>query len=133
MDDSAIFKIWGERRRILLTDKCEIDLLYLKKNTFCSTHRHKTKINRFYVVSGQVRIETEFGTVLLMKGDNWEIRPPVKHRFYAYNDSTMIEMAYIEKGKIRPDDIQRETQGGKKINGIEYTEDELKEKGLLEL
>jgi quercetin dioxygenase-like cupin family protein len=133
MDDSAIFKIWGERRRILLTDKCEIDLLYLKQHTFCSTHCHKNKINRFYVVSGQVRIETEFGTIILCANDVWEVRPPQKHRFYAEEDSIMIEMAYVERGKINPNDIQRDTQGGKKIEDIEYTEDELKEKGMLEL
>ena len=55
-----IFKIWGERRRIHVDEKNEIDHCILKANTFCSTHTHKTKINKFLVLSGKVRIETEF-------------------------------------------------------------------------
>ena len=47
MSDS-IFKVWGERRRLLLIDQTEIDLLYLKKDHFCSTHNHNDKINKFF-------------------------------------------------------------------------------------
>lgn len=128
-----IHKVWGERRRIHIDDKNEIDLLYMKKDTFCSTHNHKTKINKFLVVSGQVRIETEFATIVLTENEAWVARPPQKHRFYADVDSIMIEIAYVEDGKIDPDDIERESQGGKIINGQEMTLDEMKEKGLLEL
>jgi len=128
-----IHKVWGERRRIHLDDKNEIDLLYIKKNTFCSTHNHKTKINKFYVVQGRVRIETEYGNVVLKPNDVWVSRPPQVHRFCAEEDSVMIEMAYVEKGKIDPDDINRITQGGKVINGEEITLEELKERGLLDL
>ena len=128
-----INKIWGERRRIHLDDKNEIDLLYLKKDTFCSTHFHSEKINKFYVVSGCVRIETEFGSCVLTANHSWVARPPLKHRFCAEVDSVMIEMASVEKGKIDPEDINRESQGGKIINGKETTLDEMKKRGLLEL
>ena len=37
MDNSNVMKVWGERRRMLLTDKVEIDLLYTKANTFSFT------------------------------------------------------------------------------------------------
>lgn len=128
-----IFKIWGERRRIHLDDKNEIDLLYLKKDTFCSTHTHKNKINKFTVISGQVLIETEFGNKLLKANETWVVKPPVKHRFIAYTDAVMIEMAYVEKGTIDPDDINRESLGGKIIEGDLLTIDDLKERGLLGL
>lgn len=128
-----IFKIWGERRRILLDDKNEVDLLYLKKNTFCSTHAHKYKINKFIIISGAVRIETEFGKKTLTKNESWVVRPPMKHRFYALENSIMIELAYVEILKIDPNDIKRESQGGKLIDGEELTLDQLKEKGLLDL
>ena len=133
MDSNNVFKVWGKRKRILLTDRCEIDLLELKANTFCSTHDHSNKINRFYVIEGKVKIETDFGEAILTKGESWEVRPPQTHRFMPLEDSTMIEMAYVEEGIISPKDIKRYTQGGKIIDGKEITHDELRQKGMLEL
>jgi mannose-6-phosphate isomerase-like protein (cupin superfamily) len=130
---SNIHKIWGERRRIHLDDKNEIDLLYLKRDTFCSTHNHKAKHNKFIVVSGKVRIESEYGNVSLSPNDSWTVEAPLKHRFYAEEDSIMIEMAYVTKGNIDPDDINRESQGGMIVNGQEMTLDQMREKGLLDL
>lgn len=128
-----IHKVWGDRRRIHLDDKNEIDLLYIKKDTFCSTHNHKDKINKFIVVSGKVRIETEFGSVILKENESWVSMPPQKHRFCAEVDSVMIEIAYVEEGLIDPDDINRESQGGRLVEGKEMTLDEMREKGLLDL
>ena len=131
-DNSNIYKIWGERRRMLLTKQCEIDLLYLKANTFSSKHNHKNKINRFYVIEGEVRIETEFGTKFLKKDQSFEVRPPLIHRFYALRDSIMVELAYVEDGLIQPTDIQRFLQGGRYIEGRgNLTEDTLRKEGLL--
>lgn len=128
-----IHKIWGERRRIHLDDKNEIDLLYLKPNTFCSTHTHKNKINKFILVAGKVRIESDLGCTELKPNESWIVKPPIKHRFFALKPSIMIEMAYVENGEIDPDDIIRESLGGKVIEGVELTIDDLKEKGLLDL
>lgn len=128
-----IHKIWGEKRRIHLNDKHEIDLLYLKKNSFCSIHSHKNKINRFVVIEGKVNIETEFGSTILMKNDTFTVIPSIKHRFIALEDSTMIEIAFVDIGTIDPEDIERIKLGGKIIDGIELTIDDLKEKGLLNL
>ena len=129
----SIHKIWGERRRILLTDNSEIDLLYLKKDSFCSTHRHKQKSNKFVVISGKVKIETEFAQQILKKDDSFTVKPPLTHRFVALEDSIMVELAYRKDGKIDPSDIFRISQGGRIINGIKMSENELREKGLLEL
>jgi len=132
-DYSNIFKIWGLRKRILLTKTSEIDLLYLKKNCFCSTHKHKKKINKFVVVKGKVIIESEYGKIILKETEIFEIRPPLKHRFFALEDSIMIELAYVEEGTIDANDIDRESQGGRIIDGKEMTLDEIKKKGFLEL
>lgn len=129
-----IHKIWGERRRILLTDNSEIDLLYLKKDSFCSTHKHMRKINKFVVISGRMRIETEFGQQILKKDDSFTVKPPLIHRFSTGEDSVMVELAYTPKNiKIDPTDIFRISQGGRVINGKEMTEDEMRKQGLLEL
>jgi len=133
MDYSNMFKVWGLRKRILLTNKCEIDLLHVYDNSFCSTHSHKKKINKFVLLSGKVRIETEYGYITLKPGEEFEVRPPLKHRFFAVEHSDMIELAYVENGKIDSNDINRESQGGRIIKGKEMTLDEMRKKGLLDL
>ena len=132
-DYSNIFKVWGLRKRILLTDKCEIDLLHIFDNSFCSTHSHKKKINKFVLLSGKVRIESEYGYTTLNPGDEFEVRPSLKHRFFAVEHSDMIELAYVEDGKIDPNDIDRESQGGRIVKGKEMTLDIMRKKGLLDL
>ena len=130
---SNIFKCWGERRRILLDEKNEIDLLYVNKNSFCSTHVHQYKTNKFILISGAITVETELGYKILKISEPWEVIPPIKHRFVAYEDSVMIEIAYVKEGKIYLEDIDRESQGGKIIKGKELTLDQMREKGLLDL
>lgn len=132
-DTSNIFKIWGTRRRILLTTTSEIDLLYIKKDCFCSKHNHSNKINKFIVVSGKVKIESEYGETILKANEEFEVHPPLKHRFSALEDSVMIECAYVNKGEIDAEDIKREIQGGRIIEGEYLSIPELKEKGLLDL
>lgn len=132
-DYNNIFKIWGLRRRILLTSTSEIDLLYVKKNCFCSNHSHTNKINKFIVVSGKIKIESEYGEIILKANESFEVHPPLKHRFSALEDSVMIECAYIEKGNIDANDIKREIQGGRIVDGEYLSILELKEKGLLDL
>ena len=133
MDYGNRFKVWGTRKRILLTDTTEIDLLTLKKECFCSTHNHEYKINKFVVVSGKIRIESEYGEIELNPGDEFEVRPPLVHRFYALEDSIMIELAYVEEGIIDPNDINRISQGGRIVKGKEMTLDEMRRKGLFPL
>lgn len=133
MDSNSIFKVWGERHRILLTDTTEIDYLKLKANTFCSRHNHDKKINLFYVLKGKIRIDSEFGKTILKKGQAFEVRPPLKHRFVALTNAEMIEIAYVNKGKIDDKDINREQLGGKIIKGKYISIPELRKKGLLDL
>jgi len=131
---SNIHKIWGERRRILLTKQTEIDLLYLKKDCFCSTHKHSDKINRFIVVSGKVKIETDYGIKILHDNESWDVYPPRTHRFYALEDSIMVECAFVEGNKeIDPNDIDRRSQGGRIVEGKEMTLEEMEKQGRLDL
>jgi len=130
----SIFKIWGERRRMLLGKQVEIDLLYLKKNGFSSTHSHVNKINRFFIISGKLKIETDYGTKILYPNESWDVYPPRVHRFYALKDSIVVELAFVNGNKkIDPKDINRRSQGGRVIDGKEYTLDEMEEKGMLDL
>jgi quercetin dioxygenase-like cupin family protein len=128
-----IHKIWGERRRILLNDKVEVDLLYVKKDGFCSIHNHKKKYNKFFVIKGRLEVETELGMTMLEKHSSWIVAPPIFHRFRGLKDSIVLEIAYVNKGKINPDDINRIKQGGRIINGDYLTENEMRKKGMLKL
>ncbi len=132
-DNGSIFKVWGERHRVLLNKSCEIDFLKLKANTFCSLHSHSKKINLFYILKGKVKIESEFGKIILTKGQSFEIRPPLKHRFVALTNAEMIEVAYVNKGKIKETDINRKKLGGRIIKGVYLSISELRKKGYLEL
>jgi len=125
-----IFKVWGVRNRILLTDQVEIDLLNVKKDCFCSTHSHIGKINKFYVVDGCFEIQTPFGTKVLNRSGSFTVEPPMVHRFKALEDSTIIELAYVKRGVIDEKDINRLKQGGRIINGTEFTLDEIEKQGL---
>lgn len=105
-----IFKIWGERRRILLNDLVEIDHLIIKKDTYCSWHKHAHKSNKFYVISGKLKIKTELGETVLNPNDVFDVHAPTMHQFIALEDTVLIECAYL---KIDPNDIIRESLGGK--------------------
>ena len=113
----SIFKIWGERHRVHLDKQHETDLVYLKKDCFCSTHDHKYKSNKFLVISGKVKIQTEYGSKILFPKEIWIVEAPLKHRFVALEDSIMLEMAFVNEGEIDPADINRISLGGRIIEG----------------
>jgi len=131
MDYDKIHKIWGVRNRIHLGTRHEIDMLTLSKDSFCSSHYHNKKINKFHVISGEIIIETERGTILLKGGESFTVFPDLIHRFIAVENSVMLELAYVEESTIDPHDIVRLSQGGRIVNYKYLTEQELKEKGLL--
>ena len=127
---SNIKKIWGIRNRLLETSQTEIDLLYLDKDTTCSIHSHKNKINRFVLISGNVQIKCNLGIYVLKIGVPFDVEPPTIHQFVAFEDSTMIELAFVKNNKIDSNDIDRIQQGGKTIKGKFYTMDNLLTKFL---
>jgi quercetin dioxygenase-like cupin family protein len=128
---TVIRKIWGNCYKILRLDNAEIDLLYLEKDSVCSKHYHNEKRNLFLLISGKVNIVTDLGTKELVINEPFEVDTNCTHRFDALEDSILLEIAYVENGKIDKDDIVREIQGGKFIEGKFYTLDELKEKNWL--
>ena len=108
-----IFKVWGQRYRILLNDLVEIDHLIITKDTACSIHKHNHKSNKFYVISGLLKIQTELGSTILGPNMHFTVDAPIEHQFITLEDSVVIECAYV---KIDPSDIQRRCQGGQIIN-----------------
>ena len=124
-------KIWGEKNRVFENEKIEVDILNLKAHTMCSKHKHTNKNNYFYVISGLVNIVTELGEVLLVAGEDINVPAKLIHQFRPLMDSVMLEIASVDEGIIDKEDILRYCQGGKVINGIDVTEDELRKHGGL--
>ena len=45
-------KVWGSTEPILQSPAVEIHRINVKKDGYCSQHKHQSKINMFYVISG---------------------------------------------------------------------------------
>ena len=120
-------KIWGILDNIFLISKCKVDVLYLDKDTGCSIHFHEKKKNRFYLISGSVKLKTDLGEKILEQYDTFDIYPSITHQFIALEDSILIEIAFVDKGKLKEEDIKRKIQGGKFIKEKFYTLNELKD------
>lgn len=101
-------KCWGKNTEIFRNDSVSANLLELVKGGVCSWHLHQHKYNKFYVVSGRIKIETEHGKIVLCSGFSFTIEPPLKHLFEALEDSKVIEIMYVSYDHS---DITREKQG----------------------
>jgi dTDP-4-dehydrorhamnose 3,5-epimerase-like enzyme len=128
-------KVWGKKDTIFKENNVAVDILYLKKNTFCSWHYHSTKYNKFVVQSGRIRIEIidpsmpkGYG-VELDKDSGYDyviVNPKKEHRFVVLEDSVVIEIMYTDKDNpLYDDDIVRSKQGGKIVDGKEIRECDL--------
>jgi quercetin dioxygenase-like cupin family protein len=132
MHEDIIMKIWGTRKRLLLLPQAEIDLLYLDKDTACSIHTHKTKINYFYSITASVKIKTDLGEIILNPGEHITVLPNIKHQFIVLESGILLEIAFVNEGEIDSEDIKRQLQGGKFIDNKFYTLEQLKNNNWLE-
>lgn len=103
-------KSWGERINLFQNDLCEVSILHLTPNQRCSWHRHITKFNQFYVISGRIKIKTDYGEALVERGQIFTTKPLEMHEFQTTDmPATVMEIMYV---KYDPEDIQREDVGG---------------------
>ena len=101
-------KVWGQRWLIRKDSTHASSVLILKKGTRCSWHSHVAKFNLFVVVVGKVGIKTEYGEIILTRGQEFTTKPGEKHEFRVYENSLMIEEMYVEYDE---GDIDRERLG----------------------
>lgn len=109
-------KVWGTTTPLLITPLFEMHRLIIKPNHRCSMHVHSFKHNAFYVLSGQLFIDSEWGlsrhgqTAILAAGDTYTIRPGIDHQFRTRDAGcTTLEMYYTEP---LSEDITRRNMGG---------------------
>ena len=131
--ESKIMKVWGIRDRAHLSDKCEIDILTLLPNSNCSVHYHNKKSNKFIVIEGTVYIKTGFGEIKLEKGDRVTVKAPLIHQFKTKKQKAiLLEIAFVDTGKIDSNDIMRKNQGWRHIKNKDYSVEELERGDLFD-
>lgn len=125
-------KIWGFVQTIFKNTKCQVDFLYVRKNTVCSLHLHNNKYNRFFLLQGEVEIIINSQIYNLKKGEIFDVEPQIVHQFKGLKNSFMLEISFVNDDNLNLNDIQRLSQGGEFINNEFLTLDQLKEKNLKE-
>jgi len=109
-------KVWGNTTLIFLNDNVEVHYLEVKKDGFCSEHKHIQKTNLFYIIVGQLEITQWLSpdctdVTLLGPGEFTTIPAGSFHKFRAIMDVKCLEIYEVKLGR---GDIERRTQGGLK-------------------
>lgn len=107
-------KVWGSTEPILQSPAIEIHRIKVNKDGYCSQHKHQSKINAFYVVSGELEIERwkDYGlcdSTRLKAGDLSIVPAGEQHRFKAMKNTEALEIYWAE---LNHNDIQRTNVGG---------------------
>lgn len=110
-------KVWGQTQSLFYNPTCEVHLLAGKKGGYCSKHHHVNKWNRFFVISGQIKVtiyrEETSGyedVIIVGAGQFTDVKPGLKHRFEVLEDCQCIEIYWTND--LDPVDIVREDNGG---------------------
>jgi len=108
-------KVWGETEEIFNNGIVSVNHLKIKKGGYCSEHSHKMKSNIFFIISGNLKLSIwKEGDIkddtVIWQGESSEVPPGVFHGFKALTDVDCLE---IYEAKLRDEDIERRTQGGK--------------------
>lgn len=109
-------KFWGETQLAFGLNGIEAYPIHVVAGGFCSRHRHEHKWNRFYVLSGALRVlifnsETidKPDVTIIRKGEVSDVPPGVRHEFLALEDTIAVEFYWTE---LDANDIVRDTVGG---------------------
>lgn len=108
-------KVWGESLNIFTNQNFELHRIQVNKGGFCSKHYHEHKYNGFFIESGSLMISVwkDYDLVdktFLKTGQFMVVSPGEYHKFLALEDTIAYEIYW---GTFDPNDIKRETQGGK--------------------
>ena len=107
-------KCWGSTKSLLSNKALEFHEIQFKNGHRCSKHKHNTKFNLFYVISGKLLIrvwKNAYDLVdetKLLPGQLTVVQPGEYHQFEALSDGVALELYWSE---FDPNDIVRETVG----------------------
>ena len=107
-------KVWGSTEPILQSPAVEVHRIKVELGAYCSQHKHKSKINMFYVISGELEIQRwkDYGlcdSTHLFAGDTSIVPAGEMHKFIAHQETEALEIYWAE---LNHNDIQRTNTGG---------------------
>lgn len=104
-------KIWGQTLRVTSNPAFEFHYAQVRKGGTCSRHRHSTKFNGFFVVSGRLAIDVWHLTgrerTILGPHQYTQVAPPAWHQFEALEDTEVVEVYWAQ---FDPSDIERDME-----------------------
>ncbi len=107
-------KVWGNTELLEANGVLEFHRIDIKKGGVCSKHKHKFKLNGFFVEKGALVIrvwKNNYDLVdetVLMAGMYTKVAPGEYHQFEALEDTVAFELYWAE---FDHEDIERETVG----------------------
>lgn len=111
-------KVWGETKVLLSTPHFQAHELFVYAKSRCSTHRHRTRFNAFYVLDGLLFVEVwqdDYALVdetILQAGDVLTVAAGLYHRFYTKElEARCVEIYY--PAPLDAQDIERLDVGGR--------------------
>jgi quercetin dioxygenase-like cupin family protein len=107
-------KVWGTTQTLINSPVVEVHRIIINKDGYCSQHTHQSKINAFYVISGELEVQRwkDYGLcdVTTLKAGELSVVPAGEaHRFKAIYRTEALEIYWSE---LNHDDIQRSSVGG---------------------
>jgi mannose-6-phosphate isomerase-like protein (cupin superfamily) len=111
-------KLWGTSTTVHCTEQSYVDIALIKNSGFCSRHVHHGMDNMFIVLDGVLKVVQYFErdltieTFLTVENNQLTVPKGVTHQFFAYEDTTLVEI-YTDSGlPVSKFDIVRWTDGG---------------------
>lgn len=116
-------KVWGRTRELVDSPFYSRHELEVRAGSYCSLHFHRSRANRFVVVSGAIEIVEMFAlhTVRTLLGpeNTYDVPSLVPHMFVVHRDGVLFEEYYPDRGgQVRRDDIVRLVEGGVRDVGL---------------
>ena len=108
-------KVWGTTEPLIVNSSLEIHRILVMKGGHCSLHKHQSKYNAFYIISGKLKVERhkqdyELIDTTTLKGGQFTIVPPgEEHKFEALEKTEALEVYWSE---LNHNDIVRKGVGG---------------------
>tara|TARA_B100000767_G_scaffold250393_1_gene252615 strand:+ start:69 stop:506 length:438 start_codon:yes stop_codon:yes gene_type:complete len=89
-------KYWGTIQTICAEDDFTLKYIFMRAGTQSSMEYHVSKDEKYFIVSGQLKVGLRIGrakntSVILNKGDIYEIPPGLMHMRIALEDTLILE------------------------------------------
>ena len=86
-------KSWGHEKWLVNNKLYCGKILHVLEGHCCSYHYHKLKDETFYILNGHISLELDGNIKDMVKGDVVRLVPGSKHRFFAIEDSDIVEIS----------------------------------------